>query len=98
MPLNPAPHRVVASRGMKNPSAVGLGDKSQITILSCCSASGYALPPFDRVHLRPELTEGEVPGTVYGLSKKVGLMGLYLRAGFPAIFWHMHRLFDHSYS
>lgn len=39
MPLNPAPPRVVAPRDMKNPSAVGLGDKSQITVLSCCSAS-----------------------------------------------------------
>ena len=36
MPLNPDPPRVVAPRGTKNPSAVGSGDKSQITVLSCC--------------------------------------------------------------
>ena len=73
MPLDPSPPLVVARCGQKHPSAVGSGDKSQITVLSCCSAAGYALPPFvifDRQKLNPELTIGEVPGTVYGLSKK----------------------------
>ena len=73
MPLNPSPPLLVATRGLKNPSAVGSGDKSQITVLACCSASGYVLPPFvilDRLNLKQEFTGGEVPGTVYGLSKK----------------------------
>ena len=73
MPLDPSPPQVIAVRGQKNPSAIGSGDKSQITVLSCCSAAGYVLPPFvifDRKSLKPELTIGEVPGTVYGLSKK----------------------------
>lgn len=73
MPLDLAPPQVVAGRGMKNPSAPSSGDKSQITVLACCSASGYTIPPFvilDRLSLTPELTEGEVPGTIYGLSKK----------------------------
>ena len=73
MPLDPSPPLVVARCGQKHPSAVGSGDKSQITVLSCCSAAGYALPPFvifDRQKLNPELTIGEVPGTAYGLSKK----------------------------
>ena len=73
MPLNPSPPHLVATRGMKNPSAVGSGDKSQITVLACCSASGYVLPPFvilDRLSLTQDFTVGEVPGTVYGLSKK----------------------------
>ena len=37
MPLNPAPPRLVAARGMQNPSAIGSGDKSQITacMLQC---------------------------------------------------------------
>ena len=73
MPLQPTPPRVVAERGMKNPSAPVSGDRSQITVLACCSASGYVLPPFvifDRLNLRPELTDGEVPGTIYGLSRK----------------------------
>jgi len=33
MPLDPSPPRVVARRGQKHPSAVGSGDKSQITVL-----------------------------------------------------------------
>ena len=89
MPLNPDPPRVVAPRGTKNPSAVGSGDKSQITVLSCCSAAGYALPPFvifDRVHLRPEFAEGEVPGTVYGLSKKGWIDGALFESWFARHF------------
>ena len=73
MPLNPSPPLLVATRGLKNHSAVGSGDISQITVLACCSASGYVLPPFvilDRLNLKQEFTGGEVPGTVYGLSKK----------------------------
>ena len=64
---------MIARRGQKHPSAVGSGDKTQITVLSSCSAAGYALPPFvifDRKTLKPELTVGEVPGTVHGLSSK----------------------------
>ena len=73
MPLGPSPPSVIARRGQKDPSAVGAGDKTQITVLSSCSAAGYALPPFvifDRKTLKPELTVGEVPGTVHGLSSK----------------------------
>ena len=73
MPLDPSPPHIVAARGTKNPSAIASGDKAQITVLACCSAAGYALPPFvifDRLSLKPELTEGETPGTIYGLSKK----------------------------
>ena len=43
MPLNHSPPHLVATRDMKNPSAIGSGDKSQI--LLCCSASGYVPPP-----------------------------------------------------
>ena len=73
MPLDPTPPKVVAGRGMKNPSAPSSGDRSHITVLACCSASGYALPPFvifDHLSLKPELTDGEVPGTIYGLLRK----------------------------
>ena len=73
MPLDPSLPHVVVERGTKHPSAIGSGDKSQITVLVCCSAVGYTLPPFvifDRLSLKPELTTGEVPGMVNGLSKK----------------------------
>ena len=70
-PLSPKPPKVIAKKGEKHPSAITNADKSQITILSCCNAGGYALPPlviFDRKTLNLALTNGEVPGTMYGLS------------------------------
>lgn len=71
MPLNPGTAKVAAMKGAKHPYQVTGGSKSNITVLACASAAGYALPPmviFDRKTLRIELTVGEVPGTFYGLS------------------------------
>ena len=71
IPLNPKPVKTIYERGTRYVSAVTGQGKSQITILACVSASGYAIPPyvvFDRKTLNHELTKGEVPGTVYGLS------------------------------
>ena len=48
------------------------GDKTQVTIVACVCAAGYCIPPmviWDRKILSPELTLGEIPGTIYGLSK-----------------------------
>ena len=70
MALVHKPPKVITHKGQKHPYAVTSGDKSQITILACASASGYTIPPmviFDRKHLQPEMTTGEVPGTFYGL-------------------------------
>ena len=50
---------------------IASSEKSQITVLSWCNAGGYAIPPlviFDRKSLKPEMSIGEVPGTMYGLS------------------------------
>ena len=93
MPLDPSPPLVVARRGQKHPSAVSSGDKSQITILACCSAAGYAMAPFvifDRKFLRPKLTVGEVPGTVYGLSKKGWIDGELFEL------WFTHHFLAHA--
>ena len=71
MPLDPLAPRVICKKGSKHPVTTTSGDKTQITVVSCCSAGGYVIPPmviFDRKTLRPELTIGEVPGTIYGLS------------------------------
>ena len=57
----------------KHPSAVGSREETQMTGLSWCSEAGCALPPFvtiDRKSLKPELTVGEVPGTVCSLLSK----------------------------
>ena len=73
MPLNPKGVKVVTKMGAKDVSAIFGNSRCQITVLACTSASGMALPPmviFDRKTLNPELTTGEVPGTIYGLSDK----------------------------
>ena len=73
VPLDPKAPYIVAGRGQRHPSYMYIsgGSKSQITVLACCNAAGYTIPPFvifDRKALKPELTIGEVPGTMYGLS------------------------------
>ena len=72
MPLNPKGVKVVAKTGSKNVSSISGDTKTQITVLACTCATGIALPPlviFDRKTLNPEMTVGEIPGTLYGLSK-----------------------------
>ena len=72
MPLDPKSPKLVFEKGC-HASCVTSGDKAQITIVACVSAAGFCLPPmviWDRQSLSPELTIGEVPGTIYGLSKK----------------------------
>ena len=73
MPLDQLPKYVVAERGQKHPRAVTTGSKKQVTVLACVSAAGYSLPPlviFAQKSLNQELTLGEVPGTMYGLTDK----------------------------
>ena len=70
MPLDPKSPRVIVERGSQA-VAVGSGNKSQVTIVGCVSAAGFCIPPmviWDRKTLAPELTIGEIPGTIYGLS------------------------------
>ena len=72
MALNPKCPKVLDEKGCKNPSYLTGGDKSQLTVLACTSAAGYAIPPFivfDRKSLNPKVPHGEVPGTLYGLSR-----------------------------
>ena len=71
VPLNPKSLKVVAEVGSKHPSYISGGCKTQITVMACTCAAGYAIPPlviFDRLLLNEAMTKGEVPGTVYGLS------------------------------
>ncbi len=71
LPLDPASLKVVVPSGYKHSQAVSTGDKPQVTVLAWCNAAGYTIPPlviFDRETLKPEMTVGEVPGTMYGLS------------------------------
>ena len=71
VPLNPKSLKVIDRVGSKNPSYLSSGCKSQITVMACTCAAGYAIPPliiFDRLSLNEAMTKGEVPGTIYGLS------------------------------
>ena len=48
------------------------GDKPQVTVLACVNASGHYISPmviFNQSNLSEDLIEGEVPSTLYGLSK-----------------------------
>ena len=70
-PLQGHQSTIIAEKGCKHPTAVTTGDKSQITVLACVSASGVRLPPlviFDRKVLKADLTLNEVPETIYALT------------------------------
>ena len=71
-PLDHKTGRVVTRRGQRHTYTITSGNKTNITVMACVSAAGYALPPmiiFDRKGLNPEWTDGEVPGSRYGLSE-----------------------------
>ena len=71
--LNPSSFKVVTLKGSKNVSNITSNSKSQITVLACTSAAGYAIPPFivfGRNTYHPHLSRGEVPGTMYCMTPK----------------------------
>ena len=73
MPLNPKSPKVIVGSKVRNPCSIVSGDKTQITVVGCVSASGFCMPPmviWDRKTLSATLSEGEVPGTTYGLSER----------------------------
>ena len=66
MSLDPKSSKLVFEKGCRA-YCVATGDKTQITVVACISATGFALPPmviWDRQTLSPELTVGEVPGII----------------------------------
>ena len=73
----------------KHVSCVTTGNKVQITVVAAC----YAIPPmviFDRKILKPEMTVGEVPGTMYGLSSSGWMDGDLFRI------WFTHHFLAHA--
>ena len=73
MPLDPRCPNVIAKRGQKKVRYRLSGKKDQITFVACVNAIGQALPPmviFEGKYLNHQWTEGEVPGTFYGMSNK----------------------------
>ena len=93
LPLAPKGVKVVAKRGAKVVSSISSDTKSQVTVLGCVCANGNTIPPFiifDRKTLNPELTTGEIPGTIYGLSSKGWInqelfMGWFYRHFIPSV-------------
>ena len=73
MLLDPRLPKIIAVKGIKHPTSITTGDKTQITTLACCSAAGYVIPPlvvFDRKTLKPCRDDnwGSPWDNVYGLS------------------------------
>lgn len=44
-PLSPSPPKVICKKGNKHPSAIASSQRSQVTVLTCCNAAGYSIPP-----------------------------------------------------
>ena len=73
MPLDSHCQMGIYKVGTKTPALITSGNKAQVTVVGCVSAAGLLLPPmviWDRKTLSPDLCDGEVPGTVYGLSDR----------------------------
>ena len=71
-PLQHRPGKRVAVRGQKHVTVPVSNDKTQVTVMVCVSAAGSSIPPmvvFKRSNLTEDLIQGEVPDTLYGLSK-----------------------------
>ena len=93
IPLNASVSKVVVKKGAKHSRSVTSGDKSQITVLAACNAAGFVLPPFvvfDRKALKPELCEGKVSGTMYGLSDSGWINSELFEL------WFMHHFLPHA--
>ena len=73
LPLSPDPIKGVCKKGTNTSNTITSGDKSQITVVGCVSAAGHCIPPmiiWDRKTLHADMTKGELPGTIYGLSSR----------------------------
>ena len=91
--LDHIPPKVVTQKGHKKVRCRTSGNKSQITVISCVSATGQAVPPFvifDAKRLNVYWTKGEIPGTTYGLSNKGWVDGELFRG------WLVDHLLKHA--
>ena len=73
MPLEPRPPKVVARKGQKKVRYQTSGQKQQITVIDCGSATGQCLPPFvifAAKKLNHMWCKNEVNGTNYAYSDK----------------------------
>ncbi len=71
MPLCPRPPKVVARKGQKKVRYRTLGQKSQVTVLACGSATDEIIPPFiifAGKQISPLWTQDEVTGSRFAVS------------------------------
>ena len=71
VPLDPKQLKIISAKGAKKVRQISSGNKTQITILGCVSATGQAIPPmviFQGKNFNHSLSKGEIPGTLYGTS------------------------------
>ena len=93
MPLEHKLPKTISLKGSKKVRQITSGNKTQITVLGCVSATGQALPPmvvFSGKWFNHELSKGEVPGTLYGLSDS-GWMDSELFSN-----WFSNHFFKHA--
>ena len=71
MPLDPRPPKIVAQKGQRKVRYRCSGQKSQITVVGCASATAHAIPPyiiFAAKQLNPLWMKDEVAGSRYAVS------------------------------
>lgn len=80
---------MVAGCGQQHVACKSCVTKVQITVTAACNAAGYVLPPtvvVDRKYLKPEVTTGEVPRTLYRLSSSGWMDGEHIICNFDSTF------------
>ena len=73
MPLDHRAPKVMTIRGQKKVRCRTSGNRNEITIIACVSATGHAILPFvifDAKSLNKEWMKNQVPGITYGCSAK----------------------------
>ena len=71
VPLDPRPPKVVAKKGQRKVRYRCSGQKGQITVIGCASATGHTIPPFiifAAKQLNPNWMKDELAGTRYAVS------------------------------
>ena len=71
-PLQHRPGKKIAVRGQKRVTVPVSNDKTKVTVMVCISAAGSSISPmvvFQRSNLTEDIIQGEVPDSLYGLSK-----------------------------
>ena len=89
IPLDPRQVKIISPKGAKKACQISSGNKTQITILGCVSATGQAIPPmviFQGKNFNHSLSKGEVSGTLYGTSDSGWMDQELFASWFPSHF------------